>query len=316
MDEEEAERQKILQAAPENIRAFFSWSFKRADADGAARSATDQKVNSLGLAVESQGKKLTEISKRQDSVESRLAVLEGTGSVGTGSTAAGSAKSMATPTFAPTYVECYGWVKDWTSAVTRARTMIADDQAALLLTNAIAIIQKSDDLLVTHIDAEGSKRAARSKPMSGSLRIRFKKGTEDDILFQAQAALAQVNDDSNRRHELFVGMAAPLDRIRFRVEAPPWKVPHNQAVGRFHGEWSKLIPNVPVMGTSGAGKTPSFMWTDPYEGKRMQFAEYRPTEFGGSGQWKILPEAWAVFSQRHSIQQSPEQVEAAVATRS
>eukprot|EP00959_Pyramimonas_sp_CCMP1952_P071665 1496960-Pyramimonas_sp.AAC.1 len=67
-------------------------------------------------------------------------------------------------------------------------------------------------------------------------------------------------------------MVATRARIRFRVEAPPWKIPHNQAVGRFYGEWSKLVPNVCVKGTSGAGKTPPCMWTSPVEGRRMQFA--------------------------------------------
>ena len=316
-DEEEKERQKILeQASDPAMKGFFALSFQQWDTNVAARDATDARVTSLGQAVSSQSKQIQDMAKRQDAVEARMAVLEGTGSVGSGSTTAGSGPKLLRHTFVPTFVECYGWVQDWSTAVTRARTMIADDQAEVLLKNAIAIIHASDELVSARIDTEGSKRAARSKPMTGSVRIRFKTGTEEYVLFQAQASLSKVNDDPAQRQKLFADMASPLARIRFRVEAPPWKVPHNQAVGRFYGEWSKLLPTIYVKGVTGAGKSPSYMWTDPFEGRRMQFAEFKASEYGGNGQWKILLDAWPDFAQRHGIQQTPEQIEAAVATRS
>ena len=315
-DEEEKERQEILTGtADPGMRAFMAWTFRNTDQNVAARDATDARVTTLGQAVNSQGLQLQDISKRQDAFESRMALLEGTGSVASGvSTATGTQRVQSS--FIPTFVECYGWVQDWTTAVTRARTMIADDQAEALLKNAIDIIHAEDELVSARIDTEGSKRAARAKPMSGSVRIRFKKGTEEDVLFQAQNALTRVNDDPAQRQKLFSDMVSPLARIRFRVEAPPWKIPHNQAVGRFYGEWSKIIPNVYVKGTTGAGKSPSYMWTDPVEGKRTQFAEFKAAEYGGNGQWKILTDSWPAFATRHSIQQTPAQIEAAVATRS
>eukprot|EP00959_Pyramimonas_sp_CCMP1952_P024663 517720-Pyramimonas_sp.AAC.1 len=110
-------------------------------------------------------------------------------------------------------------------------------------------------------------------------------------------------------------MVATLARIRFRAEAPPWKIPHSQEVGRFYGEWSKLVPNVFVKGTSGAGETPACMWAPPVGGRRMQFAEFKASENGGSGQWEILMDAWPEFAQRHETQHAPEQIEAAVASR-
>ena len=151
--------------------------------------------------------------------------------------------------------------------------------------------------------------------MHASLRIKFKAGTDKDTLYVAQHISMKLNEDLALRMGLFTTMTSPLLRIRFRVESPPWKIPHNQAVGRFYGEWAKLHSAVAVKGTVGAGKTPSTMWTDVVDGKRLQFAEFRATEFGGSGQWQLYPEVWAVFSKRHSFREDVKAIETAVATR-
>ena len=81
-DAEEKERNEILEKADPGMRLFMSWTFKNADSNVAARDATDARVASLGQAVDSQGKQLQDISKRQDAFEARMAVLEGTGSGG------------------------------------------------------------------------------------------------------------------------------------------------------------------------------------------------------------------------------------------
>jgi len=70
-----------------------------------------------------------------------------------------------------------------------------------------------------------------------------------------------------------------------------------------------------VKGTAGAGKSPSYMWTDPVEGRWSQLAEFKASEYEGAGQWRILLDVWPEFAQRHAIQHAPEQIEAAVANK-
>ena len=154
------------------------------------------------------------------------------------------------------------------------------------------------------------------RPMHASVRVKFKAGTDKDTLYTAQNILSKMNEDITLRMGLFQDMTAPLPRIRFRVEAPPWKKPHSMAVGRFYGEWAKMHANVMVKGTVGAGKTPSTMWTDVVDGKRLQFAEFRAAEFDGTGQWVVYPDVWAEFSKRHSFREDAKAIETAVATRS
>eukprot|EP00959_Pyramimonas_sp_CCMP1952_P211164 4419328-Pyramimonas_sp.AAC.1 len=197
----------------------MAWSFKAQDVNAAARAATDARITNSGMPF-THGKQIQEMSKRQDSFEARMAVLEGTGSVGSSES---TTVEMPRQLFTPAYVECYGRVQYWSSALTRSRSMIADDQAEALVKNVIERIHAADESVSAHIDTDVSKRAAMSKPMSGSGCIRFKKGTEEGVIFQALAILIKVNDDPAQRPKLFHGMTSPPVRIRFRVEAPPGK---------------------------------------------------------------------------------------------
>ena len=57
------------------------------------------------------------------------------------------------------------------------------------------------------------------------------------------------------------------------------------------------------------------MWSDVVEGRRHQIAEFKAAEYGEGGQWSMLRDVWPTFAQRLNIQQTPEQIEAMVATR-
>ncbi|CAK0799722.1 unnamed protein product, partial [Prorocentrum cordatum] len=90
---------------------------------------------------------------------------------------------------------------------------------------------------------------------------------------------------------------------------PDEKIPHNQAVGRFYGVWSRKHPTIFLKGSTGYGKSPSTMYSDPVEGKRSLLAEYQAASFGGSGQWRVIPAAWTSFAQRHGITMTATELE-------
>ena len=58
-EEEKMERQRILDGAPEGMKMFMSWSFKQADATRTSWAEVDKRVDSIGLAVDSQGKQIS-----------------------------------------------------------------------------------------------------------------------------------------------------------------------------------------------------------------------------------------------------------------
>ncbi|CAK0907749.1 unnamed protein product [Prorocentrum cordatum] len=109
-------------------------------------------------------------------------------------------------------------------------------------------------------------------------------------------------------------MYVALARARFGVEAPPWKVQHKQDIGRFYGDWSRVFPYIFLKGFVRRWQiTFKHMWSDPVECRRVQIAEFRLSEHGGDGQWRVLRDAWPDFACRHGIQKSPGQIESMVA---
>ena len=306
---EAAKRKAILESVGDaGLKGFMSWMFENTDKSG-------EKHTALGKSVEVLGKSVEVLDKKVSSTEARLTALEQRDAASVHSASSTMTPGGGKAGFCATYLECHGWVVDWSTPLTRSQTMIGDDDASELLKNVMRILE-SDDLVHACIDQEGSNRLVQTKPMHASIRVKFKSGTDKDTLYTAQTILTKLNNDLTLRMGLFENLTAPLLRIRFRVEAPPWKKPHSQAVGRFHGEWAKLHATVAIKGTVGAGKTASTMWTDAVDGKRLQFAEFRAAEFEGSGQWVVYPDVWAVFSRRHSFREDVKTIEAAVATRS
>ena len=306
----EADKRKAIlsSVSDSGLKGFMEWTFGEADKNSSNRSALNDSVVELD-------RRVAKIDERQVTTEARLLALEkrDAGSVQSG--ASTTSPGTIPSTFQATFLECHGWVTDWSTPLSRSQSMIGDGDALQLMKNVVKILREKDELIHSCIDEEGTERMVASKPMHASLRIRFKMGTDKDMLYTALQTIVAINNDVTLRLNLFSEMSAPLIRIRFRVEAPPWKIPHNQAVGRFYGEWSKLHAAVAIKGSVGAGKTPSTMWTDVVDGKRLQFAEFRAAEFGGTGQWVVFPDVWTVFSQRHSFREDARAVEASVATR-
>ena len=191
--------------------------------------------------------------------------------------------------------------------------MLDDSDAISLLKNVSECLKAEAPELHKQIDSTSSERLARSKPMTGNVRIRFKAGTVADTLFAVQKAIAELNDAEARRTAFFTGLKAGTIRLRVRVESPDERVPHNQAIGRFFGAWGRRFPRIFLKGTTGFAKSPSTMFSDPVEGKRSQLGEFTAAGFGGTGQWKIFPDAWATFAGRHGLTESAEDIEALVA---
>ena len=321
---EAKKRQAILSSVTDpGLRMFMEWSFEATDKASASHTQSDSKITDLSSKVDKQSSQITGLQTQQEAFESRLLALESQQRSDAASSVDGLSTAPSLPgtpgasrnTRIPVYVELYGWVQDWSSYITASKTMIGDEEAMKLLLNAIELVRKKDEAVHARIDVDASKRLVKSKPMTASVRIRFKKGTSSDVLFQANTYLCEIQDDQTRRGAFFTSMLEPLSRLRVRVDAPPWKVPHNQAIGRFYGEWAKIHPTIYLRGTTGSGKTPSTMWSDAVQGRRSQIAEFHASEFGGNGQWKIIPEVWAEFKTRHGISQTPAEIEAVVATR-
>ena len=315
VEAEKTRRSQILESTQDKgLRMFMEWFFERTDQAEECRLRTDSKVDVLTETVHGQTKELAEVKSRQDSVEARLAKLETQGSTGVASTAASSVGNGAS-SFTPRYLECYGWVVDWSTAISRNKTMISDEDASHLLSNILELLKSHDEPLHARVDVQASQRLVKVKPMCASVRVRFLKGTEADMMHDAQTYLSGIFGDSQKRDRLFDGMTAPLQNLRFRVEAAPWKVPHNQAVGRFFGEFGKRVNGISLRGVTGSGKTPSTIWSDPVEGRRIPLAEFCPLEYEGSGQWKVIRDTWQPFASRHHLQYTAEQVEEMVARR-
>ena len=55
-----------------------------------------------------------------------------------------------------------------------------------------------------------------------------------------------------------------------------------------------------MMLVTGSGKSPSEIWGDSTDGAREHLGSFVPSEYGGSGQWEIYPQAWNLFKSRHS----------------
>ena len=161
LEAEKTRRSQILESTQDKgLRMFMEWSFERTDQADECRVRTDSKVDALTETVNSQTKDLAEVKARQDSVEARLAKLETQGSTGVASTAASSVVNGGS-SFAPKYLECYGWVEDWSTAISRNKTMISDEDASHLLSNIVELLKSHDEPLHARVDVQASQRLAK-----------------------------------------------------------------------------------------------------------------------------------------------------------
>ena len=320
------QRQSILsQTQDGGFKAFLEWTFTKDDRNKTANDEqrallqtlndktdkTDKAVSELAAKTERTDKAVSEAVDRIAALEEKM--RQGPPSNASSSTRAGSSH------FAATFVEAYGWVEDWTNAETRSKTTLSDRNAAQLISNMLAVLDSKDSLLKAKVDELGTLRLQGSRPSYASVRVKFVAGTEGDDLWAAKKIWENAWNDAAQKPKMILDITVPPQRVKFRVESAPWKAPHLQAIGRFHGVWSKNVTTrlIQIKGMAGGGRTPSEMWTDPDEqGNRKQLGEFTAGgEYGGTGQWRIFKNAWDNFATHHQISISAEAMEAALATR-
>ena len=330
-EKELEQRNHVLAATKdEGLRAFMQWSFSNSDKGEQERDRQNTFLRTLDSNVDKTSKDVAavqaDVKQLQDAQQTdsqRISKLEEqirAGSTGSGSsTRTGfSSKYFLGSTFQSSYVEAYGWIKDWSSKQQIALSMIADSEASKLLENILKFIETSDKLAYDKIDLAYSRRLIDSKPTFASVRVRFKAGTESTLLWTVQASLQKwLQDDASA---VFKDMLSPLHRLKFRVESPPWKTPHIQANGRFWGCWSRAYtgPRINLKTVTGAGKTPSEVWSDPVEGQRDLLATFEAKEYGGTGEWVVHDDhhsPWKKFCTRHRLQIQAEAFQEQLRTR-
>ena len=268
-------------------------------------------------------KAVGDLQKRQADDSARITRLEeqmknGPPSIGGASTRSGANSKD----FSATYVEAYGWVEDWSSAEARNQTSISDRNAYQLVTNMLAVLERKDPPLRAKVDEIASSRAQGSKPTYASVKVKFVAGAESDELWCAKKIWENAWNDASQKPQMVDSMVGYgpnfLQRVKFRVESAPWKTPHLQAIGRFHGVWGReaSLRLIQLKGTAGSGSTPSEMWTSPADnGNRTQLGEFcAGGPYGGSGQWRILKTNWDAFAAHHRLGLTSEALEGKLAT--
>ena len=300
------DRKQILESTQDmGLRAFMDWNFQKDDRSQENDARNTEILSALNAKADATRVEVEEIKSSQQSDRARIARLEDMIKQDSLSQASGSTRYSRQGSqgseFQSTYVEAHGWVQDWTSRATMSHSMLTDVNATHLLTNLLKYLETNTPDEYKCIEVSHSQRLVKARPMFASVRIKFTVGTDKKILWAVQESLQKWYDDASQRSTMFTSMTSVPTRVRFRVEAPPWKLPHIQAVGRFFGVWSK-VPGADnwMMLVTGSGKSASEIWGDSTNGARDHLGSFVPSEYGGSGQWEISTEAWNIFKGRHS----------------
>jgi len=218
-------------------------------------------------------------------------------------TRTGRYQAPGTTYFSPTYVELKGWVTNWSDRDRRSQEMLMWEDVKVLIDNITNHCLSEDDRV--HVCVDGTERINAGRYMFGSAKIKFKPGTDRDIIWRVKRCIDLVTVPPAKRPAPPPGIqiAAPQclienmkqvinpESIKVSVECPEWKRDHVKAVGRFCGTIRSMctqigIEVIAVRGEMGPPK--STIWTVPTTAapRPMLLAEFTTTR----ATWEVSSE--------------------------
>eukprot|EP00959_Pyramimonas_sp_CCMP1952_P049170 1027066-Pyramimonas_sp.AAC.1 len=143
--------------------------------------------------------------------------------------------------FTPSYIELKGWVTNWNVRTNRSEQMLMWSDSKQIVEN---VTKSLGEDAATYICPDASERVNAGRFMFGSFNIKFKHGTDHDVIWRVERDIDRVAAAVENRvppppgvivqppHVLVTGVSQKFEPtlIRVTVECPSWKRDHVKAV--------------------------------------------------------------------------------------